>query len=528
MTPLDASRRQFLRTASVVAGSVGAAGAPFALNLASLGTARRPDRARLQGDRLPLPLRRQRLVEHGAAHRHRVVRRVHAAARDRRRTRSRCSRRARRPTPARRGPRRRASAACCRSRRKFTACDRERGQHLRPASEHARGARACSRAGRLAVLANVGPLVVPLTRADYTRELEAAAAGARLAQRPAVDLAGARPRRRQGRLGRPPRRPGRERQRQRRLHQHLGLRQRRLLGRPDDVPVPGRHRRRGRRSAASRGTLFGSSTAAATLRAIVTADNQHLFAKEYGAIVSRSIDAQADVPGRVRRLGRSRRRRSTSSHRPATTPPTAWRSSCRPSRAIIGARSALGAKRQVFFVALGGFDTHDTQNTHQADLMARLSHALAYFDTALARRWRRPAQQRDPLHRLATSAGRSPATATAPTTAGAATTSSRAARSRAARSTGASRSSASTTAGLGQQRLPAGDLGRHARQHARALVRRRAMPTSITVFPNLTELPARPRLPESGLSAARAFGRDAIRRRRARAGTGSPRRGARS
>jgi len=35
MSSFNASRRQFLRTASVVSGSVGAAGAPFALNLAS-------------------------------------------------------------------------------------------------------------------------------------------------------------------------------------------------------------------------------------------------------------------------------------------------------------------------------------------------------------------------------------------------------------------------------------------------------------------------------------------------------------
>ncbi len=32
---------------------------------------------------------------------------------------------------------------------------------------------------------------------------------------------------------------------------------------------------------------------------------------------------------------------------------------------------------------MGGFDTHDNQNRGHADLMARLSHALAYFDTAL-------------------------------------------------------------------------------------------------------------------------------------------------
>jgi uncharacterized protein (DUF1501 family) len=45
--------------------------------------------------------------------------------------------------------------------------------------------------------------------------------------------------------------------------------------------------------------------------------------------------------------------------------------------------TSIGAKRQVFFVSLGGFDTHDAQNRNQADLMARLGHAMRYFDTTL-------------------------------------------------------------------------------------------------------------------------------------------------
>ncbi len=48
-----------------------------------------------------------------------------------------------------------------------------------------------------------------------------------------------------------------------------------------------------------------------------------------------------------------------------------------------GMRGATGAKRQVFFVSLGGFDTHDLQNRNHADLMARVTQALRYFDTAL-------------------------------------------------------------------------------------------------------------------------------------------------
>jgi uncharacterized protein (DUF1501 family) len=46
-------------------------------------------------------------------------------------------------------------------------------------------------------------------------------------------------------------------------------------------------------------------------------------------------------------------------------------------------RRRRAARRQVFFVSLGGFDTHDKQNRNQADLMARLAHALRYFDTTL-------------------------------------------------------------------------------------------------------------------------------------------------
>ncbi len=43
----------------------------------------------------------------------------------------------------------------------------------------------------------------------------------------------------------------------------------------------------------------------------------------------------------------------------------------------------IGARRQVFFVSMGGFDTHDAQNTNHAQLMARLAHALRYFDDTL-------------------------------------------------------------------------------------------------------------------------------------------------
>lgn len=46
---------------------------------------------------------------------------------------------------------------------------------------------------------------------------------------------------------------------------------------------------------------------------------------------------------------------------------------------MIHARNALGMKRQIFFAALGGFDTHDAQLTDHAALISELSNGIADF-----------------------------------------------------------------------------------------------------------------------------------------------------
>lgn len=48
---------------------------------------------------------------------------------------------------------------------------------------------------------------------------------------------------------------------------------------------------------------------------------------------------------------------------------------------MIHARKALGMKRQIFFAALGGFDTHDAQLDDHAALLSQLSNAIADFQT---------------------------------------------------------------------------------------------------------------------------------------------------
>ena len=50
---------------------------------------------------------------------------------------------------------------------------------------------------------------------------------------------------------------------------------------------------------------------------------------------------------------------------------------------LIGARSALGAQRQVYFVSIGGFDLHDNLMAQHPGLLGTVANAMASFDAAL-------------------------------------------------------------------------------------------------------------------------------------------------
>ena len=50
---------------------------------------------------------------------------------------------------------------------------------------------------------------------------------------------------------------------------------------------------------------------------------------------------------------------------------------------LIAVRNELEMSRQIFFVAMGGFDTHDSQNEDQPGLLSTVSDALKRFDDAM-------------------------------------------------------------------------------------------------------------------------------------------------
>lgn len=384
MSQLNASRRQFLRTASVVSGSVGTAAAPFALNLASLGSAA----AQSTGDYKAIVC----MFFYGGNDSSNMVLRTDTASfAEYTRLRNNGSdpiallapgtapvNNATRGSPAKLGgvlpivP-------------KFT-------NGLLGSSENAPNTYALHpvmgetqslfAAGRLAIIANAGPLIVPLTRDEYKNNSKPRpqALGSHNDQQSTWQALGP-----EGvKVG---------------WGGHLGdlVASSNTNSSFTSVSASGNNVYSAGQNVFQyqvggggsvqigglSGALFNSTAASTTLKSIVTSDNQHLFAKEYSSIVQRSITAQATF-------------QSAFAASTVTVPSTYVQPSTGNNQQnglaqqlqtvarVINARTAIGAKRQIFFVSMGGFDTHDNQNAGQADLLARISHALGYFDNALA------------------------------------------------------------------------------------------------------------------------------------------------
>ena len=124
------------------------------------------------------------------------------------------------------------------------------------------------------------------------------------------------------------------------------------------------------------GNLFGSASASAGLRSLITNGGANLFTQDLADTTQRSIDANVTLSAAL-------------AAQPAdflTLPVELATSSLalqlRLVARMIAARNTLGAKRQVFFVSLGGWDTHDDQLVTQPNLHTQVAGALSYFYNA--------------------------------------------------------------------------------------------------------------------------------------------------
>lgn len=118
-----------------------------------------------------------------------------------------------------------------------------------------------------------------------------------------------------------------------------------------------------------------NSQRAAAFRALINqaAGAGDLFSREFSAVSSRAIDSAEQVTTAL-----------ASVPDPSTSfPGTPLGDRLRMVARMIRSRSALGANRQMFFIGIGGYDTHDTQLRDQAARLAELSAAVKAFDDCM-------------------------------------------------------------------------------------------------------------------------------------------------
>jgi uncharacterized protein (DUF1501 family) len=118
---------------------------------------------------------------------------------------------------------------------------------------------------------------------------------------------------------------------------------------------------------------YGGALKATTMRSLVTQTSSNLLENEYAIVTKRALDLQATVSNALNTVT-------------LNSPFNANNGLAKQLKIVarlIGARNSFGAKRQVFFVQLGGFDTHDKLMVDHGLRMATLNEAMGQFQTAM-------------------------------------------------------------------------------------------------------------------------------------------------
>ncbi|MBX9797563.1 DUF1501 domain-containing protein [Sphingomonas sp.] len=122
-------------------------------------------------------------------------------------------------------------------------------------------------------------------------------------------------------------------------------------------------------------TVFGSTTAASTLRQLMQGTGTSNFIAEHATISRRAIDTFAQVNSAL----------ATS---PAANFPLFQAGNLsdqmRMVARMISVSQELGARRQIFLVSIGGFDLHDNLLAQQPGLLTNVANAMrAFYDTTV-------------------------------------------------------------------------------------------------------------------------------------------------
>lgn len=124
-------------------------------------------------------------------------------------------------------------------------------------------------------------------------------------------------------------------------------------------------------------TLYGSSGALDTLRRLMTTESGSAMGSEYARISKRALDVQAQLSSAL--AG------APGSNFPLFPSGNPLADQLKMVARMISVSQTLGLKRQVFFVSMGGFDLHDNLVAQHPGLLAKVSSALkAFYDTTAA------------------------------------------------------------------------------------------------------------------------------------------------
>ena len=145
--------------------------------------------------------------------------------------------------------------------------------------------------------------------------------------------------------------------------------------------------------------VYGSTAIATAMQNIVSASRgTHVMEADIATVAQRSIDAELSLRAALKPASDALFGTPATNYNANTDPKLQYTNPQTGAQAfnslaqqmqivarMIDASSSasIGAKRQIFFVSVGGFDTHDAENANHAQLMARLAHAMRYFDTTL-------------------------------------------------------------------------------------------------------------------------------------------------
>lgn len=120
--------------------------------------------------------------------------------------------------------------------------------------------------------------------------------------------------------------------------------------------------------------VYGSTAVRSALTSLIQQTSPQVLENEYNRITTRAVTAESQITSGLAGV-------TLATAFPANN---SLADQLKMVARLIGARSTLGSKRQVFMVSLGGFDLHDNLISQQPTLMKRVSEAMtAFYDATV-------------------------------------------------------------------------------------------------------------------------------------------------